>query len=549
MRIDLRNADQLPESWWSIFNKVALQSIDIYNNKIDELNIYFQTDLNWMFSVGASRSTFLTKSFYRCCILKTLLQVNFSHDDSLVVDNDVMKNEVLKVCLIRNLHPSILIEGSSNKVVSILSKTISIIKSIIIVATPHLLAKFFPTPKLDKEKSITLIDTFVLPNYVEQDRYYCGLLGTLKNAKENLPTFSPCMTGYEGLRQFFSLFLETRKSNRDFIYREDYVSTIPFLRSIVSTTLYCPKIPKINIDQIDLKNLIIDDFREQRGGANPYLAWYNYLFFKGLKKRGAACHTIINWFENQPVDKGWNKGAHTFYPNARIVGYKGFPECDMYVHMPVLKSEFKNKACPNEIATMGVNFKEEINRHSPLCSTSIQPAFRFQYLHDQTRSHSAQNILVCLPMNENVSTYILSRIIHHVSSSKDSFIIKRHPGGPSQQYLKIATNFPQLDHISWSENSFDSEIANSKCLISASSSTCLEAILKGVPVVMVTTSGFNYNYVPKDIPKSFIKMLDPKEDLKISIENLVRKDRINKVPIDLYFKALDLKGCREFISP
>ena len=46
------------------------------------------------------------------------------------------------------------------------------------------------------------------------------------------------------------------------------------------------------------------------------------LRYRFLKKYKIT--TAINWFENQPLDKGWNFGMNKYYPDANTHAYIGF---------------------------------------------------------------------------------------------------------------------------------------------------------------------------------------------------------------------------------
>ena len=84
------------------------------------------------------------------------------------------------------------------------------------------------------------------------------------------------------------------------------------------------KHPYNKLKKIDYSDIIYNEINSNINLSSQILAWQNYFFFKNLKKINIKIKKNINWFENQSQDKGWNLGARTFFPNAKVLVIKGF---------------------------------------------------------------------------------------------------------------------------------------------------------------------------------------------------------------------------------
>ena len=58
---------------------------------------------------------------------------------------------------------------------------------------------------------------------------------------------------------------------------------------------------------------------------------------------------IVNWFENQIIDKGWNFGFRKYFPNSDIIGYQGFLFYGQYLNTFPSQEEFNSKVIPKKV--------------------------------------------------------------------------------------------------------------------------------------------------------------------------------------------------------
>ena len=87
--------------------------------------------------------------------------------------------------------------------------------------------------------------------------------------------------------------------------------------------------------QID--NLVRSELFEKRFNQSSMIALLNYYCFKRMKEEKIDIHLVIDWFENQIVDKGLNYGKNIFFPKIKSKGFIGlnsiFEINDNFIHL------------------------------------------------------------------------------------------------------------------------------------------------------------------------------------------------------------------------
>jgi hypothetical protein len=240
---------------------------------------------------------------------------------------------------------------------------------------------------------------------------------------------------------------------------------------------------------------------------------------------------VINRFENQTIDKGWNAGFLQFYPDADIIGYQSFVASPHYLCAYPTEFENKCKLLPKTIALMGRGHIFEKREFFPLMSSVNAPALRYKWLWKKRCKFPSGNkfvVLVALP----IITQEFIRIMNMVNSiSKEEangieFIIKPHPA-LSSKFIQKKLSFKVTKKYLFSTGSFDIAIENSHLLIGNTSSSSLETLARGIPVIVIGNShGLTYNPIPKEISRKIWQICYSKEELIHSI-NYFRNNSTN----------------------
>ena len=85
-----------------------------------------------------------------------------------------------------------------------------------------------------------------------------------------------------------------------------------------------------------------------------FLSLHNYCFAKKLKLKlkSIKIRKVVNWFENQSLDKGWNYGFRKFFPKSKTIGYQGFTPQPEYMNSLPTDYEKKYKVIPEKIISI-----------------------------------------------------------------------------------------------------------------------------------------------------------------------------------------------------
>ena len=134
----------------------------------------------------------------------------------------------------------------------------------------------------------------------------------------------------------------------------------------------------------------------------------------------------------------------------------------------------------------------------------MAPAFRFQQAWQERKffpASSEYTILVALPIVLSDAIYIITMLAHAKANLNKNvrLWIKPHPSTPPSV---IKTNFSAdwPKEFEFVNDDFKDCVEKSNLLISSGSSTCLETIAKGIPVVVVgNRHGLTHNPIPETI--------------------------------------------------
>ena len=291
----------------------------------------------------------------------------------------------------------------------------------------------------------------------------------------------------------------------------------------------------------------------------------NYRFVRRLKERSVKLRLVIDWFENQVLDKAWNAGFNSFYPNVKTVGYSGQIPSPNYLCSFPTECEKINSLLPSEIAVVGKGLVAMTKEFALDLNVKTAPSFRFKHVWNQDTTKPDPDyftVLVTLSQITKLTVNVL-KIVNEGMDVKNSkclrFWIKPHPSISEDSLRKWwNSKWPEAFIIIQGEASY--YLPRSDILISGVSSICLEAIAFGIPVIEIeSTSGLSYNSIPKEVPKDlwrqcrtsqqvfeeiqYFKNLSPKETRKRQeLNSQVRKKYFEPVTKESVYKFLELEG-------
>ena len=238
------------------------------------------------------------------------------------------------------------------------------------------------------------------------------------------------------------------------------------------------------------------------------------------------------------------------YPNVKSKGYQGWIVSNNfhYFHLPT-KFEKDIGSIPDEIAVIGRGLVKNYPCDTNV-KTIVSPAFRYDYIHHQTINILERKlILIALPVNSNVANYILKFCSSSLHNDYHSYVVVNyHP------QLKLST-IKNNSNFEFSDKSFRQLIVNTGIVISNTSSTCVESLALGVPVIILHGgSAINQNPIPDTIDKSIWDECDNDTDFKTAFtrlyieKNIEEQSNTAKLIRKEFFEPVSKKSVNHFLG-
>jgi hypothetical protein len=316
---------------------------------------------------------------------------------------------------------------------------------------------------------------------------------------------------------------------------------------------------------MDVTDLVKEAYIENLANPGSAEGLLRYRFAKRLCNAGIRVHRVVEWFENQELDHGAIAGWRNFYPDVEVTGYQGFLASRTYLCMFPVALEQQLNLLPNTLAVMGRALVIPAKEFCPDLQIIIAPAFRFQaLLHDRRNEPSTAwfTVLISLPLMKKESKAIIAMLVcaaemlNKVTSRPCRFHIMIHPA--TQKMAIIDEVVRESSAFKLIDGNFDRELDYADALVSTASSTCVQAIARGIPVAVVGSPGLlTQNPIPKTIDARLWQVCYSAEDLYSllrSYANLGLKDitQLRKLGSDCrseFFEALTTGTLQALFDP
>lgn len=510
-----------------LLNEISSELIADFN-KLPEI-IFDITNKNytWFFTTIFSRNYYQSNLFLYCCYLALIDRILLSKQkiNKIIVPSKAFK-KVLENYL-SSYSQKINIENKSKKNYKLRFKNF-ILKNFGLLYSLNYCLKLFisknteRTKKIIDQSSVRLIDTFILQNSINEGKYiernYPGMLKYVKDKDRNSIFFVPHIIAKHkpsDLQKIYEL------SEENIVYKQDFLKIQDYIYSLISII----KIHKLNNVPIIFKNFNILPLINDEIAINKYVksisGLLNFHFIKRLKNKKVDLKLVLDWFENQILDKGLNFGVNTFYPNISHIGYKGYNNTDGYIfYTNPTEFEVSNKLIPKTLAIIGEGYKNINKKYYSNQKLLVTGGFRFSKLWDSKRIRdnvsNKKKILVVLPIIIKESIEILELIINSVNKINTDIIynIKLHPALDINAVVNyFDKNWPSYFHI------IDEDLikiaSHSNLVLGSGTTSCFEALALGIPVIIIgSQSNLTKNPIPTTINGKIWKLVYKTNELR-----------------------------------
>ena len=557
--------------------KLSMQNVILLNNISkdiqDEFNdliegIYIKTDksIDWLVSSTLSRNPYLSDIYINVCYLLLIKKLLKEDDEikTIIVPNCALKKVLVQYIKENDIRIEIICKKKNSECLKdIIRPLYGYTKAIYTFLHLWLLKSKKRRNKIQSNQEITLIDTFFLPSMFKtskfKDRYYNGLLLNFSKEERNKIYFVPTVLIKNKLKQIIKI---SESAEENFIYKFDYLKLKDYLYALLSPL----RIKRINFDQFifhefKIGQILRADFYKNISNGSSLTGILNYRFFERLKKNRIKLKLVINWFENQVIDRGFNKGIHDFYPKTYTIGYQGFiVSMDYNFYLQPSIYEALNGVIPDEIAVVGNRLKSQIKKFSKDLNVSVAPAFRFQGVWESTEIQNKVDkniILIMLPLILKESIEIMQMVTETVKLVKFDnveFQIKPHP---ALNIEKLKSNISRLpEDFKFIKGDFKDCVSKANIMLGNTSSTCLETLAIGIPVIIIgSQSGLTQNPIPENVNKDIWKICYTPKELSDAISHFINisneeRDSLGKIGEEIramYFEPVTREGVRKFL--
>ena len=184
-----------------MFNQIAIDIRKPFTDLIESISKQHAKNIDWWVSSPASRNTLVSPLFHYCCCIALLQKLIQKKEPvpEIITDSKAFKR-IIEDYLAKE-RVTFRITLTRLPVKQRLKELVRPIYTIFGLPLKHLLLFFaakltrFLRKPLPSEP-LTLIDTFVMPGYVEKDRYYPSILDALSEDEKQRVWFVPHLYGF-----------------------------------------------------------------------------------------------------------------------------------------------------------------------------------------------------------------------------------------------------------------------------------------------------------------------------------------------------------------
>lgn len=213
----------------------------------------------------------------------------------------------------------------------------------------------------------------------------------------------------------------------------------------------------------------------------------------GMARRGIRPACVLDWHENQPIDKATTYGFQHVSPPCRVIGMRQYVPVPNYLSEYSTPAEVADGVAPAEHWVCGPALPNLLETYGAKARYRVVPALRFAHLYEAgLRGRSGADLLILLTHSIFESVQILALVFESLEFCKGfgQIVVKPQPNVPktATAIRRIAERrWPALfaaGSALWSVEPMPQLLASARLVVSSGTSAALEAVCRGVPVIM-----------------------------------------------------------------
>lgn len=486
-----------------IHNTVANEIRFEHAGWIDNLNRRYGSEMEWWFGAVSSRNIYESKLFQYSCYLEVFRRLweDETNAPQLVFAESLSLARALrKWALEDNIKVCIVHESKA-----VLWNYVHSLRPLILWGkfTLDLVLRYAASRLPYKNKKIKsgkttgpsiILDTYVHPDSLSaagvfEDRYYPYLYEYLRKKGYTILVHAVlCGFNYN----YFQIYERMRKSETDFIIQEDFLRFSDYICALsYPSRALRRRIEAPLFRGFDLSDIIKDDNSTQFVAVGIQAVLIYRLFIR-LGEAGLRPDIVLDWYENQIIDKALIAGARKAFPDAQLTGIQMFIHPSNILNVYPSQSEVEAEVTPSLLL--------EMSEHQCAIAKTFtkdiccQPVASLRYSHvfaDSDKPDSdmqnADAVLVLLP-SELAGAVELVEVFKGIAAHiKDSIrvLIKCHRNYSFQELMKICASKSWPVNFSIFHGSLKDALKQASLAVSSGSSSLVEAVARGIPAIVV----------------------------------------------------------------
>lgn len=466
---------------------------------IDDLNRRYGNSIEWWFGTISSRNPYESNLFLYSCYMVMIDKLKTQEKMPLliVIESIGLARDIQNWAFGKNIKVKIL-HYNGAKVKTLVNKILNIIKIGNFVSKLVLrLGASYITGMMGRGRKINTGQPVIVNTYVHdvsfsedgsfKDRYF-PYLHELLSKKGLYVLVHPVLSGFR--YNYFSIYLKMRKCKTHFILRENFLRFSDYISAIVLPfkTLK-QKIKAVPFIGFDLNNIVKEE-HECNLATSCMEAMLTYHLFLRLGQSGLQSGLIINWYENQVIDKGLITGVRKAFLHSKIIG------AQMFIHSPNIINLFPSQSEAD--AGMVPNILLETSQYQCQVAQAFTktipcyPAAALRYSHvfkekSEDFKRESDRILILLSFNIAEGVELLETLKEVLEQIRVDvpLLIKTHPDYKNGELIQAFGKDKWPKRFVVHKGNLPDALEHASMVIGSNSSSMVEAAAKGIPVIFL----------------------------------------------------------------
>jgi hypothetical protein len=514
-----------------------------YIDYIGKLSLENNSLLWWVGSLS-EKNPWVSKTFlYTCYVKLCQATLNSSGQETLLF---IGENRALRECLAANIADIgkwniVCLESPINRITGTLRRSMRMIlyKAYFVAETTYrlLLARRYGLKqavkrKLQEGKGLVLLHNWVDPRSFDADGNYRdiflgGLAHHLRNKGKSV-VIVPYILHTVPYRQT----LKKLAQSLDCVLVPESFLTISDVLSVFMKTMLNIPARKVYpaFEGIDITGIIMSDLSRDWAGTHATSTLLLYKAIKRWKNAGVSIDTFIYPFENQVWEKAYCLALRKYYPAAKIIGHQHSHAPKMLLTYFFARDELPILPFPDKVITTG-KYTEKLFKESGYDPARVVCGGATRYAGmlkpggpaPAKRDSSRPVILVTPPTDKNESLELIWKVLAALGQvDRYKVILKLHPDAPYSGIARAIGPLPA--NFAVSNQPVSALLEESHMLIYTSSTTSIEALSRGVPVLHIE-SDLRIDWdVLADFSPAVRQSARTKDDISRMTENILKTE-------------------------